>query len=149
MIMLGSPMVGVLVAAVLTSIAAVHLAWALGTSWPAKSESELAQLVVGVGEHESMPPRIATGGVALLLIAMAIWILGAGEVLHIPLSQSLLRHGSWALAALFALRGAGGYVEEHFRPVIRGTPYARWNRILYSPLCLALAACILWAAGIH
>jgi hypothetical protein len=55
----------------LTAIAVVHVLWAFGSHWPARSERELVALVVGRTGQTRMP-----GPVACVVAASAIF--GAG-----------------------------------------------------------------------
>lgn len=115
----------------LASAAALHIAWALGSTWPARDEQELADLVVG-DNRGAMPPVAATVGVAGAL-GVASWAVcrqarGRG-------GRATRTIGLVASAALLARGGLGFFVFAHSTP-----EFARWNKRLYSPLCLALGA---------
>lgn len=127
---------------VLVSLAIVHLAWAFGSSWPTKSPSELARLVVGVEASGQMPGRGLTLGVVALLLGAAAWVLVVRGLVTVPVGDLALKTGAWALVGVFGLRGLGGFFELKLRPHIRATPYATWNVRLYSPLSLLLALSI-------
>ncbi|MBN8882159.1 MAG: DUF3995 domain-containing protein, partial [Salana multivorans] len=61
----------VLATAGLSGAAALHAAWAAGSSWPAADDRELAELVTGSGDI-GMPPRTASLAVAVLLGGAAL-----------------------------------------------------------------------------
>jgi hypothetical protein len=41
--------------------------------------------------------------------------------------------------AVLVLRGLEGFVDVRLRPATVGSPFARLNVLIYSPLCLVLA----------
>jgi hypothetical protein len=61
-----------------------------------------------------------------------------------PLS-TIFDAGLWGLALVFMLRAVGNLRTFGFFKNITGTPFARWDTWLYSPLCLLIA---LLAAGL-
>lgn len=125
----------------IVSIALLHVAWALGSSFPAHSRGTLALHVIGSREGEArMPGRIATWLVALLLFAAGACLLAAGS-LH-GIVAEMQRFIAAALVLAFLLRGVGGFLEPAVRRSIAGTPYGLWSRFLYSPLALLLALLI-------
>lgn len=137
-----SALAGPLAAAVLAALAVLHGYWARGGVWPGRDPEELAQTVVGCAPGTPPPGPVACWLVAVLLLGGAAVVIGAAGILPLPLPGSWLRMAAHAGAGLLALRGLVGFAEARARPVIRGSPYARWNVILYSPLCLALALLI-------
>jgi uncharacterized membrane protein required for colicin V production len=90
-----------------------------------------------------MPPRWASAAVAIALLLVAIGALARGLV-AVPVPGAV-RALTWIAAAALAARGLGGFLEARWRPHVRALPYDRWNRRLYSPLCLALAAALIAA----
>jgi hypothetical protein len=48
-----------------------------------------------------------------------------------------LRCGVWGLALVFMLRAVGNLRTFGFFKTVTGTPFARWDTWLYSPLCPA------------
>ena len=121
----------------LLAVAAVHANWAMGASWPLPDRRRLARTVVG---SEEMPPAAASLAVATLLTA------GAGLVAGSPTSAPRLgRFGAAGVVAVLAARGMAGTVG--LMPQQRASEeFARYDRRLYSPLCLLLAG--LCAAGV-
>lgn len=123
-------------------IALVHLAWAAGVLWPAKDSAQLAQWVLGGEAGIAMPGRAACMGVALVLGGLAMVWLGAARGEQSAPWMRWVTGVSWLGVGVFALRGLGGFFERRFRPSIKSSPYAKMNIMLYSPLCLALAALV-------
>lgn len=121
----------------LLAVAAVHANWAAGSSWPLPDRRRLAWTLVG---SEEMPPAAACLAVTALLT------MGAGLVAGFPKRAPRLgRLGAAGVVAVLAARGVVGAVGL-LPPQRVSEAYARWDRRLYSPLCLLLAG--LCAAGI-
>jgi hypothetical protein len=129
-------------ALVLLCIAVLHVAWALGSPFPARSRQSLAQHVVGAElPGNVMPGRFATWVVAAGLLVLAACVLGLGFETSASMGWSL-RAVAIAFVAVFTLRGVVGFFEVALRPAIRNTPYMKWSRAFYSPLSLLLALLI-------
>lgn len=121
----------------LLAIAVVHTNWARGAAWPAPDRRQLAEAIIG---WEEMP------GAVPCLAVVALLGVGAGLVAGFPHhSPTLQRLGAAGVTATLATRGVLGFTSVMDAGRISPT-FARWNRRLYSPLCLALAA--LCAAGV-
>lgn len=133
-------------AVVLSAIALLHVAWALGVRWPGTDRESLARTVVGGPPGMRMQGPVACLAVAVLLGLAAFLVLAAAGVVPAPLPPTLVRIGAWGATAVLGVRGAGGFFDTRLRPAIRGSRYARLNVVLYSPLCLALAALMLLAS---
>ncbi len=110
-----------LVWSLLVAISMLHLYWAAGGLWPGKDHRDLSAMVIG---DRALPGPVACVAVALLVLL--------GPALYPKLA-----------AQVFLLRGILGMVEVHFRPTIRGTPYQRLSRRIYSPLAFLIGA-LLW-----
>jgi len=132
---------GSLGAVTLTGAAALHGLWASGSTWPTSSADELADLVVG---RRPMPGRAACAAVAVLLTGAAV------ATAHATIGTARSAGGSarrsrtvaaFASAALLA-RGLGGGVAEAAAIGHSSPEFSRWNRRLYSPLCVALGLLI-------
>jgi hypothetical protein len=120
-------------AVVLGSLAALHLAWAAGATWPAGDRARLADSVAGLPR---MPGRLACWIVAVGLGAAAAAVSGIGGRRH------LVQFARVCIAAAFLVRGAAG-VAGRTRWLIRWTPSARFvvlDRRYYGPLCLLIGA---------
>ena len=128
--------------AMLTAIGVLHLSWAFGVVWPGTDPASLAATVVGTRGGA------APGAVPTLLVAVAIL---AGAALVFVVSARVLGAGPLAtlaliaylgLAAVFLLRGLSVFVPAVWR-YAEGTPFHRLNQLVYSPLCLLIAAGLL------
>lgn len=137
---------GGLAAALFAAIAALHGYWALGGLWPGHDQDSLARTVVGGQPGMQMPGPVATWVVAAVLLVAAATALGAAGLLALPVPHSLVRGAALLGAGVLLLRGLEGFVDTRLRPETVGSRFARLNRRLYSPLCLALAA-LTWVAS--
>ena len=126
---------GGLAAVMFVAIAALHAYWALGGIWPGQDKESLARTVVG---GRPMPGPSATWVVAALLLAAALTVLAAGGLVALPLPHRLLRGAALLATGLLWLRGLVGFFDFRIRPATVGSPFARLNLYLYSPLCLVL-----------
>jgi Protein of unknown function (DUF3995) len=128
---------GVAVPAVLVAIAALHAAWALGATWPAGSERELAEHVLSSSERDrlggEMPPAALTWLVALGLTGAAGVVRGAARGTR----SRWLRRSAWGVAGIFLVRGLA-YPQLDVANGLNDR-YDRLDLAFYSPLCLALA----------
>ncbi len=117
----------------LGSIAALHVAWGAGSTFPFASRDELNDTVVG---RSATPSPIACYGVAGLLTAAAALVGG------LPRRDSFVRRaGVCTVTAVLGTRSALGFAgrtdvvspgsaPERFRDV---------DRRVLAPMCLALA----------
>ncbi len=117
---------------VVALLAAAHGWWALGRIWPAASERDLAQAVIGDGRVR-MPPPWQCAGVGAALAGVAAW---PWAILAWPASPLVLI-GSVAIGAIFFIRGSAGY-SPRWRGRFTAEPFRTRDFYLYSPLCLAL-----------
>ncbi len=118
----------------LALIAALHAYWAFGGLWPATTERELINTVIGNAAMGHMPPVGMALTVAALILAMAV----------IPLALIggikpvwFVRLAAGGAGLIFFARGVAGY----FFSTIAWTPvepFASLNRLYYSPLCLLI-----------
>jgi energy-converting hydrogenase Eha subunit A len=128
-------------ASLLVALALLHVAWALGSSFPAASHASLAAHVIGVAPRgQLLPSKAATWLVAIGLLLAAVCVVALG--FETGSSRVWLQAAVISLVAIFSLRGLLGFFEPALRPAIRRTPYLKWSRGLYSPLSLLLALLI-------
>ena len=122
----------------LMGIGGLHLAWALGSHFPASDERALARSVTG---DDAMPPRAASAVVGLGLVAVA----------SIPAADGLPGSGLARHVAGVALLGRAvvpsGVLLNALRLPTPAPAFVRLDRTAYRPLCLALAAGLLTSAG--
>ncbi len=116
-------------------LASLHIYWAAGgrAGWRG-----------GVPEVDGRPAFVpstaATVAVAIALLLCAALVAGAGGLVSLPIAAAPTRWLSFALALAFLLRAVGDFRLVGFFKRVRGTQFARLDSVLYSPLCLALAA---------
>lgn len=85
------------------------------------------------------PSKLATGAVAGLLILAAWFVLEfGGAVENFLFPKWLLTYGGWVLSTVFILRAIGDFMWVGFFKKRKGTLFAQWDTVLYSPLCLCL-----------
>ncbi|WP_438021863.1 DUF3995 domain-containing protein [Sorangium sp. So ce233] len=130
---------------VLAALAAVHVYWGLGGAWPGDARHEKVEVVVGLPKGSPFPSLSACLLVAFLLASAAALVLAQRYGLDV-LPASLLRLGVWTVVLVLGARGLGGFVDARLRPATRDLPYHRMNRLVYSPLSLAVAAAVAGAA---
>jgi len=136
--------VALALAVLLLVLAALHVHWALGGRWGAS----VAVHEVG-GAPAFRPGPAATLVVALLLTAAAaIVAMRASGIPREGVVASLARAGAWALSAVFALRAVGNFHTFGFFKAVQGTAFARYDTVLFSPLCVGIAiGCLVVARG--
>lgn len=129
--------IAALIALILFAVALIHFAWGSGLNWPAKTEQDLSNLVVGTSGAKKMPGKTLTVLVAIAIAMAASWPLMWQGLIWYPhaFPQTLVWLGMWVLAVIFLLRGVAGYFMHTSNPE---QPFKRLNRVLYSPLCLLL-----------
>lgn len=123
----------------LALIAGIHGFWALGGVWPGQDKAELARIVVGNPRLSEMPSTKLTVIVTLLLAGIAAWPLLIAPILRAVGPGQLVTAASILIASVFLLRGFLGY-SAAMRRRHSAEPFATYNRLYYSPLCLALGA---------
>ncbi|GAA1352263.1 DUF3995 domain-containing protein [Saccharothrix algeriensis] len=120
-------------ALVLAAVGVLHVVWVF-TPWPLRSPEEFARRVVGV-TPDRLPPPGLTAAVAVLLGLAAYLVAGRAGLVAVPGPGWWTAVGAAGVAAVLLLRGVRGLVVS----TGRDTEFARLDRRVYSPLCLALA----------
>ncbi|WP_080832282.1 DUF3995 domain-containing protein [Cohnella massiliensis] len=118
-------------------LSGVHWYWVLGGK-----KGLLVAVPSREGEPLFRPSKRATGGVAALLAAMGLFVLQLGGYGEPALPSWLFSPGGWGLSAAFILRAVGDFKWLGFFKSRKGTPFAKWDALLYSPLCLLLGICL-------
>jgi hypothetical protein len=127
---------------VLVALAALHAYWGLGGRWPGHDEHSLVELVVGRTRAMRMPRFGASMLVAAALFCAAMLAALQSNLIPVDLgapAQRLAQIGVWTVFGVFALRGLAGFIPSIFA-YAQSTPFAKLNRVIYSPLCLLIAA---------
>ena len=121
----------------LAAIAALHAAWGGGVVWPRQNEEDLVRLVVGYRREQMPPPGHCFAAAGAILAAALIVGLLAGQSVS-PLPPTMLTVLGIGVTAVFAGRGVAGYLPV-WRARFPREPFARLDRLVYSPLCLLIA----------
>lgn len=137
--------VGALTAAGIAGVAAIHLAWAFGVTWPASSPAELARAVLGSPEATAMPAPVMTAAIAAALVVAGAAVLARGAGSGAWRAAGHL--GTALVAGVLALRGVAGLAQSLLAPDTVTELYRVLDLAVYSPLCLVLAAGLLVARG--
>ena len=124
---------------IVAAIAALHAYWGAGGLWPGTSSADLSNIVVGRPRAGNMPAPRLTALVAAMIAGAAAWPLLLSPLVSRYIAAELASAGSFALAAVFLLRGIAGFTPWMARRH-SAEPFASYNRKYYSPLCLALGA---------
>jgi hypothetical protein len=131
----GAPGAASLTAAgLLAGAAALHVAWGTGSSWPAATRRELADMVAGT---DVFPDRSACFTVAAALSV-------AAGVVAVGADGPVGRAARACIAGGLAVRGVAGLTGST-RLLVPWTPSPRFvglDRRVHGPLCLAIAALV-------
>ncbi len=126
----------VLIFITLAAIAALHAYWGFGGVWPAATELDLINTVVGMPGMTEMFGIGLTLIVAGLIFAGGVVALLASGVINIGPTW-FARLGAGVLTFVFLARGAMGYITP-LLGVESTQPFASYDLLYYSPLCLIL-----------
>lgn len=137
---------GTVVAVVLAADGLLHAYWATGGVWPARDRRMLAHLVLGRDNPAAFRPAIVAPLAGLLLLGATTALARVGRLgrLGRRIPGPLRQAGTLAITAGLAARGAAGLGMVAWGDP--GTPFARLNRAVYTPACLALSVASLVAA---
>ena len=127
---------GLATAGALTTAAALHGAWAAGSTFPVADRTELAELVVGTSKFPSRDAAIAVAG--LLSAAAGLVAIDSSTQLSSNRVGRIVRLGTRTVATTLVLRGVGGLLFEVLHLGTATEAFRKWNLRLYSPLCLLL-----------
>jgi len=122
---------------VLAALAALHVYWAVGGVWPGSDAASCARTVIGFRGVDRMPsPASAVAVAGLLGVAAVLAAMLAGAPVLLPAAW-LAPAAGVAAALVFVARGLAGYTRA-WRRLTPELPFARLDKLCYSPLCLAI-----------
>lgn len=127
--------------ATLTGLAGLHVAWGMGSSFPAATRTDIAD---AVGGSEAVPGPVACFAVAAALLGAAGVVTGAART-----GAPVARAGTAIVAIAFAGRAVLGVTGATHLVAPGGTTSERFRRLdrrIYGPLCAAIALAALPAA---
>jgi hypothetical protein len=122
----------------LAAVAGLHAAWAGGSTWPYNDPRTLTRSVLGVPEAGDFPPPGLT-----LAVTGALAVTATAALARTASSEKVRRAArllSLPAAAVLAIRGVGGFAQSLLAPQSATPEFTRNDLLIYSPLCLALAA---------
>ena len=132
------------VAAVLVALAGVHVYWAAGGRVGAAAAVPMGP----DGTPVFVPGRGATLAVAMALVTAAVLVLGRAGVSPRIAPDLAYRWGAWALGAVFVLRAVGDFRFVGLSKRVVGTRFAALDTRVYTPLCAAIGAAVLYLAAL-
>ena len=101
------------------------------------------------GKPVFVPTRTATVAVGVVLLLFAVLVAATAGIVSVGLPAVALSWLSYALAVGLLARAIGEFRYVGFFKRVRGTKFARRDTLLYSPLCLLLAAAVALVALRH
>lgn len=136
--------VGIVAAAVLLGLGALHVYWAGGGRWGTD-----ATVPTRDGDRVFVPSSAATLIVAMLLFAASLVILGRLGLWGQWLPRWPFVAGAWTLVVVFGARVVGDLRWFGVFKRTTGTQFSWWDTWLYIPLSglLAMAALLVASSG--
>jgi hypothetical protein len=92
------------------------------------------------GKPLFVPSTRATVAVGVLLLACAVLVAATAGFVRVGISPRVLSWASFALALGLFARAVGEFKYVGFFKRVRGSRFAELDTLVYSPLCLLLAA---------
>lgn len=126
---------GILLAIIFAVLSLFHLYWAAG----GRFGSGAAIPTGGGGERLLNPSPFWTILVAAALFAAMLVVLGRLKIWGAFVPGWIFYSGTWVISLLFLLRTIGDFRYVGFFKSITDTNFARWDTVLFSPLCLFIA----------
>jgi hypothetical protein len=122
---------------VFCALGLVHVYWALGGR--ALKAAAIPHLE---GRRAFNPSGLATFGVAIALLLAALLVALDADMLALsrPLPRGPINTFVYLLAFVFFARAVGDFRLVGFFKRVHGSPFARLDTLVFSPLCLAIAA---------
>ena len=127
---------GILLAAIFAILSFFHLYWAAGGRFGVGAAIPTA---TAAGERLFNPSPFGTVLVAAALFSAVLVVLGRLKIWGTFIPSWIFYSGTWVIALLFLLRTIGDFHYVGFFKSVSDTSFARWDTILFSPLCLLIA----------
>jgi hypothetical protein len=128
---------------VFCALALVHVYWALGGR--ALKAAAIPQVE---GKRAFNPSRLGTLAVACALVAAAALVALDAGLLTLPLPPSFIRTFVFVLAFVLFARAIGDFRLVGFFKRVHASHFARLDTLVYSPLCLVVAAGVFYVGWI-
>ncbi|EQA54521.1 DUF3995 domain-containing protein [Leptospira kmetyi] len=91
------------------------------------------------GKPAFQPGKLTTATVGILLFLAVLFPIGLRMQAPFGIFRNLLEYGTVFLSFVFLLRAIGDFKLVGFFKRIRGTDFAKYDDLYYSPLCLILS----------
>lgn len=124
---------GILLAVIFAILVFFHLYWAAGGRFGGGAAIPSA---AGGSERLFTPSPFITILVAAALFAAMLVVLGRLKIWGAFVPGWIFYSGTWVISLLFLLRTIGDFRYIGFFKSVTDTNFARWDTILFSPLCL-------------
>jgi len=124
---------------ILILLGLLHLFWAAGAKL-----GGAAAVPSTDGVPTFKPSRPVTIAVAAALFSAALVVALAGDLFPVPGPRTLTTGPALVLAAVCAARAVGDFHWVGFFKTQGNGSFARLDTLIYSPLCLVLAASVFW-----
>lgn len=122
-------------AAIFLVLAMLHIYWAIGGTWA-------LNLVIPVnsnGRKVIKPQSIGTFVIAIVLLLFVVVDLSYCRWIFDVSGNPYIRYGIFFVAILFLLRAIGDFRYVGFSKKYKKTEFAKWDYLLFSPLCLVIS----------
>ena len=121
-------------ASVLCFLSIVHLYWTvrgagIGAAVPTQTN----------GTPVFRPGRASAFLVAAALLLAAAIVLARAGVISVGFPGAVIHIGIWGVAVAFVARTVGEFRYVGLFKRVRGTPFARWDSMLFTPLCAGMS----------
>jgi hypothetical protein len=133
-------LMAILVFLTLMTIAALHVAWGFGMTFPAANRDDLFHLVVGATRQTEMPTLPQCLAAAAAIFSAGAVALLVADLVKLPLPSWVVTALGALVTLVFAGRGVAAYTPAWRRRFAK-QPFASMDQSWYGPLCLLLAAC--------
>jgi hypothetical protein len=125
------------------AIALIHACWALGGKFGA------AAAVPSVdGRFAFQPGRVVIACVAALIAGCSVLLYAWTGVLQVPLPHAPLRVAVGGLGVVMLVRAVGDFRYFGLFRAVRKSPFARMDRWVYTPFCIAAGALLVASATV-
>jgi Protein of unknown function (DUF3995) len=124
----------------LASAGAIHAAWGLGMSWPGTDATSLARKVVGSSIFPSSRDCFAVAGLLGIAASLVAARTRPKSIIAKIAPNPIAGLGVGVLGSVLAARGVLGFVGSATNLLHTTSEFRRLNLVIYSPLCIALAA---------
>jgi hypothetical protein len=127
-------LLGFILVAISTVLAAIHFYWGIGGKWGATGAVPTKR----GGEKVLQPGSFDCFVVGLGLLCFGLLVLVKAGILQINLPRWLADYGVWLISAIFILRSVGEFKYVGFFKKIRDTTFGKLDTKYFSPLCLLI-----------